>query len=361
MATDLLQYIDQQLRAGYSLEQVKTYLVQSGYAPHMIDQAVQTLHTQYSSSYYPPAPEVQQTPQATAEIYVEQLRKMGYDEQQIEQYLQSIGMQMPKKSLDLHADIQSFQGMLARFHLSLSTFIIICVGIFCIIAMATAIVLISSGSEGTKMRDETLEETQDTDPEVDEDQNDTGNDFWDDAGQEALPGSTDGQSTDAPQNHSGVSDAVGEEDPGDTDDDNVFTQPSADPSGSDLWETGNDHQEDDDQQQVSQGDPTQEYLRQEQESVQSFETQLLEIAQLAATDKKNAKQRCEQFEEKVYQDECFYQITRKTDNIAFCSYISDDQRHDRCLMNQAMKTNDFSGCSQYRTALRETCEELVGA
>jgi hypothetical protein len=315
MGEDLVSYLDQQLHAGYSIAQLKGYLLQVGYSEAQIDQALSNLHGQYSQAYYPT---VAQQPQDTAAIYEEQMRKMGYSEDQIQAYLQSQGLSQQKK-LDLQQDLAHFEDVLARFHISLKTFLILCIGLFCIAAMVTVLIMMS-GSDTPVSEPETFE------PVVDDSFDDPFEDSPDD-GQENI---------DKEEN---VTDVTTETSP-------ANLSPVDDPFADPIDDTGPD-------------EPSFDVIPSPQETT-TFETEIPDIIALAATDPMVAKQRCQEFSDDIYIDECFYQLTSETDNVVFCSYIADEGKHDRCLLNYAMKFNDFSRCGQYKTDLRKTCEEISG-
>ena len=315
MGEDLVSYLDQQLHAGYSIGQLKGYLLQAGYSESQIDQALAALHGQYSQPYYPTAA---QQPQDTAAIYEEQMRKMGYSEEQIQAYLQSQGLEK-QKGLSLRADMAHFEQLLERFHISLKTFIILCVGLFCVAAMTT-VLLMMGGSESSSIGDGP---TEIFDPEPIDD---SFEDPFDDTSQQPEENISEDMQ-DVPENLSPVED------------------PFADPVS-------------DDPEPISDG-PSFDVIPTQRETT-TFETEIPDIIAQAGTDPMVAKQRCQEFSDDIYVDECFYQLTSETDNVVFCSYIADEGKHDRCLLNYAMKFNDFSRCGQYKTDLKKTCEEISG-
>jgi hypothetical protein len=352
MGDDLVTYIDQQLRAGYNVADLKTYLTQAGYSQSQVDQAFSQLDSQYSQEYYSTETPTSQ-PQNTAAIYREQMQNMGYPEEQIDAYLKSQGLlnQKPQKKdiFNLTADLALLEKTLAKFNISLKTFFILCGGLFCIIVMVTALIMLLGGkNESTPPQvynydedsgDTTIDDDNVFDDDYDDD--DTSTDIEDDI--PAVP--PDDIGDDIPDDFTfdddGSSDNTGDndyipppaDDPVDTTDD---VPPNDVPDN-----TGDDFYVDDSQ-------------------VGGFEVELQEVLSIAAADPMTAKQRCEGFGEQIYSDECFYQLTTKTDNVVFCSYVTNNAKHDRCLLNYAMKFNDFTRCAQYKTDLKTTCEEISG-
>jgi hypothetical protein len=321
MGEDLLQYIDQQLRSGYQPAAIRSYLVNAGYSSQDVEQAFSVLQNRYAHPYY------SSQGQDPAAVYREQMRKMGYTEKQIEDYLESQGLvHVPeqKKRFDLSEDLAKLDRLLERFNISRSTFFLVCGGIFCIVAMLTVIILISGGGKNppapvyTGPDDVTVpDETEDVDEPL-----------FPDIEEEEVPDTTEPEPFEDDNNTPPDDIFVDADDAQDT------------PSGpSSVVDSGTSLAG----------------------SASAFEVRMQDIISLAATNVDAAKVACEEFEEQVYGDICFSQIASKTDNQAFCSYIENSQKHDECLIRQAMKFNDFSGCATYKTErLKKTCEELSG-
>jgi len=322
----LSDYINEQLRAGYNVADVKTYLAQQGYTQSQIDEAFNSLNSKYNQSYYPSQESnTQDNKQETSEVYRQQLQQMGYSEDQIQAYLQQQNLpqqhQEQNKSMSLSDDLEKLNNLLSRFGLSMKTFIIICVGLFCIIAMVTAMILMSGPSTPKPIIYNEPNEPIENDP------------FEDD-----FPIKDDEPIINEPDDEPEVI---------------IDDKPNEDPI------TDDEPDEDPFSDEPEVITPTKPPKREESQ-VETFEFKLKEIISTASTDKEGSKAKCESFDETIYTDECFYQLTVKTTDIVYCSYISNDAKHDRCLMNHAMKVNDFSGCAKYKTLdLKTTCEELA--
>lgn len=311
MGQDMIDYIDRQLRSGYDLESIKSVLANSGYTTQQIEGWIAQLYQRYEQYY----------PAQQQQVYAEQMQKMGYQPSQISSFMQAKSSgEKGRVRAKMEHDMSVFTQMLERFHLSVSTFIILIVGLFCIAAMVTVLLLL--GASSSTDRAPTIDVSSDQ-PADDADIDDF--DIFNDEDVDTVADDVKSASDDP--------DVASETDIAPISVDDDF---SADP--------------------FEKKDSKTSALPSSESDLASFES-LLDDA-LMAQDPQLAQQRCRSMSTQTYEDECFYQISQAYSNSALCTFITDEEKHDRCLLTLGMRTNAFTDCASYKTDLKGTCEEL---
>jgi len=91
------------------------------------------------------------------------------------------------------------------------------------------------------------------------------------------------------------------------------------------------------------------------------ERNLENIKELSRTDFSRAIWECGTFNQTSLKDLCYLSISSEAGNTESCAYIENEMQKDECYMSYAINNNDFSICDNVINAnLKDSCEKLRG-
>ena len=91
----------------------------------------------------------------------------------------------------------------------------------------------------------------------------------------------------------------------------------------------------------------------------TLQSLIKEVIGIAETNLELAAVKCNAVDDIAYRDECFYAIASSTDTKLFCEQITDQNKRDTCLIDYAMNSDDYSICEDITDSfLKKSCTTL---